>query len=76
MRRHMSRIITRGPSEVLDVGRRTRIVPNGLRRAVEIRDRHCTAPGCDRPPDWCDVHHVEHWADGGSTDLTNPSSVV
>ena len=35
------------------------------------RDRHCRFPGCDRPQAWCDVHHVTHWADGGSTALDN-----
>ena len=24
-----------------------------------------------RPPDWCEGHHIVHWADGGSTSLTN-----
>ena len=28
-------------------------------------------PGCDRPPGWCDGHHIVHWADGGPTDLAN-----
>ena len=23
------------------------------------------------PPNWCDAHHVRHWADGGHTTLTN-----
>lgn len=67
----VTRIITNGPSEILDVGRRTRTIPPGLRKAVTVRDRHCTHPGCDRPPPWCDVHHIRHWADGGDTTLAN-----
>jgi hypothetical protein len=67
----VSRVIMRGPSEVLDVGRRTRTVPAAVRRAVALRDRGCTAPGCDRPADWCDAHHIVHWADGGSTSIEN-----
>jgi hypothetical protein len=67
----ISRIITDGKSEPLDVGRATRTVPPALRRAVIARDQHCTAPGCDRPPAWCDVHHDIHWADGGPTVLWN-----
>ncbi len=47
----VSRIVTRSGSEPLDVGRRTRTVPSGLRRAVVARDLHCTFPGCDRPSD-------------------------
>ena len=45
----ISRIITRATSEPLDVGRRTRVIPSAIRRAVIFRDRHCTFPGCDRP---------------------------
>jgi hypothetical protein len=61
-----------GPrSEPLDVGRRTSVVPPALRRAVIMRDRHCQFPGCDRPHTWCDAHHVDHWADGGQTTLSN-----
>jgi hypothetical protein len=67
----VTRILTAGPSEVLDVGRRTRTIPPALRRAVVARDRHCTAPGCDVPAEWCDVHHRVHWADGGLTVLSN-----
>ncbi|MGH9174625.1 MAG: HNH endonuclease signature motif containing protein, partial [Vicinamibacterales bacterium] len=29
------------------------------------------APGCDRPPGWCDVHHRKHWVDGGPTSIQN-----
>jgi predicted restriction endonuclease len=61
-----------GPrSEPLDVGRRTPVVSAAIRRAVILRDRHCRFPGCDRPQTWCDAHHIEHWADGGPTTLTN-----
>jgi len=67
----ISRIITGGKSEPLDVGRATRTIPAALRRAVIARDNGCTAPGCDRPPAWCDVHHMVHWIDGGPTALWN-----
>jgi hypothetical protein len=67
----VSRIITNGRSEPLDVGRRTRVVPAALRRAVIARDGQCVEPGCDRPPEWCDVHHIVHWIDGGETRLDN-----
>ncbi len=67
----ISRIITNGASEPLDVGRRTRTIPPALRRAVIARDRHCVAPGWDRPPEWCEVHHRVHWLDGGETKLSN-----
>jgi hypothetical protein len=67
----VTRVVMAGPSEPLDVGRRTPVVPPPMRRAVVVRDRHCTFPGCDRPQAWCDAHHVVHWADGGPTALSN-----
>ena len=65
------RIVLGPESEPLDVGRATPGVPNALRRAPIVRDRHCGFPGCDRPPGWCEAHHVVHWADGGETSLKN-----
>ncbi|HVB27374.1 MAG TPA: DUF222 domain-containing protein, partial [Mycobacteriales bacterium] len=67
----VARIVMNGPSEVLDVGRRTRLVPAGLRRAVLARDRGCIAVGCSRPAAFCDVHHIWHWAAGGPTRIDN-----
>jgi hypothetical protein len=54
---------------VLDVGRRTRTISPALRRALEHRDGGCRFPGCGLG--LCDAHHVEHWADGGATKLSN-----
>ena len=54
---------------VLDVGRKTRTVPTPIRRALTTRDRCCRFPGCTARR--CDAHHIEHWADGGSTSLDN-----
>jgi hypothetical protein len=67
----ISRIITDGPSNVLDVGRETRNVSNAQWNALVVRDRHCTAPGCDRPPGMCEAHHIWHWEHGGPTNLDN-----
>ena len=67
----ISRIVTDGASQVLDVGRVTRSIPPALRRAVAVRDRSCVAPGCHAPPARCDVHHVIFWEDGGATSLDN-----
>jgi hypothetical protein len=55
----------------LDVGRGTRTIPDGLRRAVTVRDGGCAWAGCDRPPSWCEVHHVQEWQHGGATTLGN-----
>jgi Domain of unknown function (DUF222)/HNH endonuclease len=67
----ITRVITGPGSEPLELGRTTKVVPPGLRRAVSIRDRGCRFLGCGRPSGWCDCHHVRHWADGGETSLSN-----
>ena len=44
-------------SELLDLGRTSRLVTPKLLQALYLRDRGCTFPGCSRPPAWCDAHH-------------------
>ena len=58
-------------SEPVDIGRKTRSIPAALRRILVARDRGCAFPGCDRPPRHCEGHHIQHWADGGPTDMDN-----
>jgi hypothetical protein len=53
----------------LAVSRKTRTIPVALRRAVNARDERCKFPGCDRSI--TEIHHVEHYARGGQTVLTN-----
>ena len=53
------------------VGRATRSIPAAMRTAVALRDHGCRFPGCDRPGAWTDAHHIEHWADGGATEVPN-----
>jgi hypothetical protein len=55
----------------INVGRSRRILPRALRRAVQGRDRTCRFPGCAVPAQKTHAHHIEHWADGGPTDLGN-----
>src|SRR5215472_15276063 len=57
--------------KILHVGHGSRSVPRQLRKALNLRDRHCLSPGCTTPPELCSPHHRRHWADGGPTDLSN-----
>jgi Domain of unknown function (DUF222) len=64
--------VLRGRSDVLDVGRASRTIPIAIRRAITLRDKGCVWPGCDRPPSWCDGHHVKWWQrDLGDTSYDN-----
>jgi hypothetical protein len=55
---------------VLNVGRRSRVVPGHIRRALMERDGVCQYPGCHESR-YVDAHHIVHWADGGETSLDN-----
>lgn len=63
----VTRIVFGPESEVLDTGRKTRIWSPAQRRAIIARDRHCQGKGCKTKPRHCDIHHQDHWADGGTT---------
>ncbi|MEJ2887951.1 HNH endonuclease signature motif containing protein [Actinomycetospora aeridis] len=58
-------------SETLDIGRRSRTVPDALRRALTVRDQGCAFPGCTRRPRRCQAHHVRFWGHGGPTEIDN-----
>lgn len=58
-------------SEILDVGRTDRLVTSPLRRALSARDGGCAFPGCDKPDEHCEAHHIIPWWCGGPTSLDN-----
>ncbi|HMK12660.1 MAG TPA: hypothetical protein VK461_13805, partial [Acidimicrobiales bacterium] len=58
---NVSRVIMRGKSEVLDVGRASREPTVAMAKAVIARDQHCTEPDCHAPPWACEIHHERHW---------------
>jgi hypothetical protein len=63
-------IIENEKCEPLNVGRKTRTIPPGIRRALNARDKGCRFPGCTFKR-YVDGHHVKHWADGGETNISN-----
>jgi len=66
----LTRITARGELEA-EISHASRSIPPSTRRAVEARDRTCVAGRCDRPPQWTDGHHLQHWTHGGPTILAN-----
>ncbi len=63
-------IVEREDGTPLDVGRKTRVIPPAMRRALDARDGGCRFPGCTNSR-FVDAHHIHHWADGGETKLDN-----
>ena len=53
------------------MGRSQRVVPPSTRRALNVRDKGCRWPGCDRPAPWTAAHHIVHWSHHGETNLAN-----
>ena len=68
---NVTRILLSSDSAVIDVGRSKRIVSPAQRRALNVRDKGCRWPGCDRPPSWTSGHHLVHWINGGGGSLAN-----
>lgn len=66
----LSRITGQGELEH-ELNHASRTLPASTRRALEARDRHCVFPGCARPVNWCDGHHLVWWTRGGPTALPN-----
>ena len=58
-------------SEVLDLGRGSRLFSEAQRRAMVARDGGCIWPGCNAPPAWCEAAHLVPWLPHGKTDLDN-----
>ena len=56
--------------EPLNIGRKTRTVPQAIKRALSARDKGCRFPGCQHTR-FVDAHHIEHWSNGGETSLDN-----
>ncbi len=51
------------------LGRGRRHATKGQRAVLTERDKGCI--GCGASPNWCQVHHIVHWKDGGTTDIDN-----
>lgn len=67
----IQRTVLSQSGEVLDVGQKSRIATPKQARAVVARDRTCRYPGCTHTVSSSEIHHSDHWEDGGPTDLDN-----
>jgi hypothetical protein len=67
----VTRIVLGSESVVIDVGRARRTISGAARKALNVRDRGCTWPGCERPASWTSGHHLKHWIHGGTNEPPN-----
>jgi hypothetical protein len=55
----------------LKLGRRRRTVSPAQWIALVARDHGCQMPGCARPAEFTEAHHLKHWGEFGFTDEDN-----
>ena len=67
----LHRVLRDSRGAILDYGVATQSIPAPLFNTLVIRDRHCRFEGCDRPPTWCEGHHVKWYSHGGPTNVNN-----
>ena len=69
---HYLTVFDRHTEVPMYLGRTKRCASPGQRIVLYAKDRGCTRPGCTCPPYWCQVHHLDGWAnDDGQTDITD-----
>jgi hypothetical protein len=64
-------VLTDSFGRALDVGDTQYPFPPKIRRAIEVRDQHCTFRNCRAKPAWCHVHHLLPFSHGGPTSERN-----
>ena len=56
----------------LDLEAEQRLYSKRQREVLAVKFGGCMAPGCDRPPSWCESHHILQWVrDRGKTVIDN-----
>ncbi len=55
--------------QAVNVGLEQRRFTPRQRVALVARDGGCRFMNCERPPSWCEAHHIVPWSEGGRTEL-------
>jgi hypothetical protein len=53
----------------LDLGREHRLFQPAQRLALNATQGGCVWPGCEKPPSFCEIHHIDEWSANGKTDV-------
>jgi hypothetical protein len=68
---HVARVVFDSEDQIINAGRSRRLYTKRMKTILAVRDRHCTWPGCDLPPNRCEVDHINQWQHGGPTNISN-----
>jgi hypothetical protein len=67
---HVDLAVEDADGSILDQGRARRYPSPVQRVEIDRRDKGCRFPGCSYK-EFTRVHHIQHWVNGGSTNLDN-----
>jgi hypothetical protein len=67
----VQRVVLGAGGRVVSIATLDRVFTHHQRRAITLRDGGCLIPGCDVPPQWCEIHHVHEHSRGGPTHTDN-----
>ncbi|GAA0997320.1 hypothetical protein GCM10009563_19380 [Subtercola frigoramans] len=67
----VQRVVLSDEGRIVRLGAEQRCFDGRQRRAITLRDGGCVIPGCRVPASWCEIHHVDEFADGGPTHTDN-----
>ncbi|HEV3263933.1 MAG TPA: HNH endonuclease signature motif containing protein, partial [Acidimicrobiales bacterium] len=59
------------PPDRVQVSATARLFTGATRRGIQLRDRECTHPYCDRPAVDCQVDHIQPFGQDGPTTFEN-----
>ncbi|HEV3263991.1 MAG TPA: HNH endonuclease signature motif containing protein, partial [Acidimicrobiales bacterium] len=59
------------PPDRVQVSATARLFTGATRRGIQLRDRECTHPYCDRPAVDCQVDHIQPFGQDGPTTFAN-----
>jgi hypothetical protein len=59
------------PPKRIECSVTARFFTGATRRAIEIRDQHCTHPYCEAPAERCQIDHIIPYSQGGETTQEN-----
>ncbi|HEY5229654.1 MAG TPA: DUF222 domain-containing protein, partial [Galbitalea sp.] len=58
----------------LDLGREQRLYNANQREVLAVKWGGCAAPGRDRPPSWCETHHIKFWQETKAKRISQTAS--
>ncbi|MBW9094435.1 DUF222 domain-containing protein [Microbacterium jejuense] len=67
----VQRVVLGAGGRITSIRTLERVFTHHQRRAITLRDGGCLIPGCDVPPQWCEIHHVHEHSRGGPTHTDN-----